>query len=73
MGGWVYLIAESEAFLTSVERVGEYCDMDQEAARYITPQEKSKEEEWPTRGELQFIDVCLRYRKNLPLFLSLVS
>jgi ATP-binding cassette, subfamily C (CFTR/MRP), member 1 len=76
LGGWVYLIAESEAFLTSVERVGEYCDMEQEAARYITPpskREKSKEEEWPTRGELQFIDVCLRYRKNLPLALKQTS
>eukprot|EP00942_MAST-04A_sp_MAST-4A-sp1_P008456 g8456.t1 len=71
LGGWVYLIAESEAFLTSVERIGEYCDMDQEAARYVVePFNKKNSNEWPLYGEVQFMDVCLRYRKDLPLALK---
>ena len=70
LGGWVYLFAESEAFLTSVERIGEYCDMDQEAARYRKDSTELTESKWPTVGKVEFQNVCLRYRKNLPLALK---
>jgi len=63
------LIAESEAFLTSVERIGEYCDMTQEAARYNDDAD-SRAPKWPLAGKLEFKNVCLRYRDHLPLALK---
>ena len=71
LGGWVYLMSETEAFLTSVERIGEYVDMKQEAARYIPG--KCPVQPWPSAGRVEFDQVCLRYRPKLSLALKSAS
>ena len=76
----IQAISESEASMTSVERV---------LAMLKLPQEEEEEEaekvgvtstnlvkpgkEWPTSGELEFDSVSLRYRPGLPLSLNGLS
>jgi len=63
-------LTESEARITSIERIQLAADMPQEAswesAAQLDPQ-------WPTMGELEFECVNMRYRKELPLALDNVS
>jgi len=74
----IQAISESEAAMTSVERV---------LAMLKLPQEEEEAEEvgvtstnlvkpgkeWPTSGELEFDSVSLRYRPGLPLSLNGLS
>lgn len=75
----IQAISESEAAMTSVERV---------LAMLKLPQEEEEEaeevgvtstnlvkpgKEWPTSGELEFDSVSLRYRPGLPLSLNGLS
>ena len=79
LGFMIQAISESEAAMTSVERV---------LAMLKLPQEEEEEEEeggvtstdlvkpgqeWPTSGELEFDSVSLRYRPGLPLSLNGLS
>ena len=77
LGFMIQAISESEAAMTSVERV---------LAMLKLPQEEETEEvgvtstdlvkpgkEWPISGELEFDSVSLRYRPGLPLSLNGLS
>jgi len=78
LGFMIQAISESEAAMTSVERV---------LAMLKLPQEEEEAEEvgvtstnlvkpgkeWPTSGELEFDSVSLRYRPGLPLSLNGLS
>ena len=54
--------AETEAKLNSVERIKEYDTLEQEAPEII--EENRPPKDWPSKGEVVFKDVCLRYRKG---------
>jgi len=64
--------AESEGRITSVERIHETTCLPQEAS-WETDPSVGLDPDWPTRGDLAFENVCLRYRKDLPLALDSVS
>ncbi|MCJ1480372.1 hypothetical protein MMC06_000527 [Schaereria dolodes] len=61
---WVVrLYAANEQNMNSVERVKEYLDVEQEAPAIVP--EKRPSGDWPSRGEIQFIDYTTRYRSDL--------
>lgn len=69
LGFLVDTFGEAEAAITAIERVD---------AMALLPQEKAMKTDdmhtvpssWPEKGLLQFREVCLRYRKGLPLALN---
>lgn len=74
----IQAISESEAAMTSVERVLAMLKLPQEeeAAEEVgvTSTNLVKPgKEWPTSGELEFDSVSLRYRPGLPLSLNGLS
>lgn len=64
-------LGQTEQYMSSVERVCEYVtDLPQEAA-YINEAEDSKiPENWPSGGKIQFNNVSLKYRPELPFVLK---
>ncbi|KAM7283631.1 multidrug resistance-associated protein 5 isoform X2 [Ixodes scapularis] len=66
------LMSELSARLTSIERIHEYCrDLREEAPQHLAT--SGAPPEWPSKGEIVFEEVCLRYREGLPLVLHSVS
>jgi ABC-type multidrug transport system fused ATPase/permease subunit len=65
-------LSECEARITSIERVHETAKLPQEAS-WETDSSILLDPAWPTKGELEFVAVCMRYRKELPLALDSVS
>jgi len=65
-------LSESEARITSIERIHQTTVLPQEAG-WETDPSIGLDPAWPTRGELEFDNVCLRYRTSLPLALESVS
>lgn len=66
------LKSELSARLTSMGRIHEYCkELREEAPQHLATSGAPKE--WPTRGEVVFEEVCLRYRDELPLVLRNIS
>ena len=59
-------VSESEAYITSVERLQEMTRLPQEKDR----KDSSVDSSWPRDGKLAFENVCLRYRPGLPLALN---
>jgi ABC-type multidrug transport system fused ATPase/permease subunit len=63
--------AEVENLMTSVERIRGYAALQSEEEEAITRRGGEASEpalaEWPSKGEVVFKDVKLRYRKGLPL------
>ena len=59
-------VSESEAYITSVERLQEMTRLPQENDR----KDSTVEPSWPKDGQLAFDNVCLRYRPGLPLALN---
>ncbi|XP_033096104.1 multidrug resistance-associated protein 5-like [Anneissia japonica] len=68
----VRLSAEVEARFTSVERIIEYID-DLPTEEIYSSTNKDSTKQWPSKGELEFKDVCLRYRPNLPQVLHNIN
>lgn len=64
-------ISESEASMTSMERVLAMTEIPQEEDKSQKP--KSVDSSWPSSGELSFDKVDLRYRPGLPLSLDGLS
>lgn len=59
--------ANMENDLSSVERMNDYCQkLDQEAPRYNGNVDTS----WPPKGEIEFKNICLKYRPGLPYILD---
>lgn len=65
-------VSESEAYLTSVERARDMAELPQEC-EYETKSEYKVPAHWPSKGEIVFDEVCLRYRPGLPLALNRLS
>lgn len=72
LGFLVDTFAEAEAAITAIERVDAMSRVPQEKARF-TDQRVVIPKSWPERGTLEFKNVCLRYRPNLPLALDELS
>jgi ABC-type multidrug transport system fused ATPase/permease subunit len=72
IGFLVDYFAEGEAAITSIERVDAMTTIAQEKSM-ITDPEHQLDPSWPEKGMLEFKDVCLRYRKGLPLALNKLS
>ena len=62
--------AETESYMTSVERVSAYALLDQEGCVGDTQEPTS---EWPQNGSVNVEHLCLRYRSDLDLALDDVS
>jgi ABC-type multidrug transport system fused ATPase/permease subunit len=59
----VRLYAMNEQNMNSVERIKEYLDVEQEADAIV---EKNRPpENWPSKGEVEFVNYSTRYRKEL--------
>ncbi|XP_069749378.1 ATP-binding cassette sub-family C member 5-like isoform X2 [Narcine bancroftii] len=68
----VRLASESEARFTSVERIRHYIvNLESEAPSHIP--ETAPPLNWPQEGQIQFHEVEMSYRDNLPLVLKKVS
>lgn len=65
-------LTESEARITSIERIQRTTALPQEAA-WETDDSIHLDPSWPAKGELEFDNVCMRYRSGLPLALDSVS
>lgn len=61
----IVVFTEVEQDMNSAERILEYAhQLPQEAPYQIT--ETKPPESWPDKGEIEFRDVCMSYRENLP-------
>ena len=67
----VRLSVQIETNIVSVERILEYCDLTPEAPAII--EENRVEENWPSKGAIQFKDYTTRYRENLDPVLKEIS
>lgn len=72
LGFLVDTVAETEAAITAIERVDAMSRLPQEKPR-TTDDSVVLPKAWPERGQLEFDNVCLRYRKNSPLALNGLS
>ncbi|NWT45609.1 MRP3 protein, partial [Chroicocephalus maculipennis] len=64
----VRMTSELETNIVAVERIKEYSETETEAPWII--EGKSPPEDWPSKGELEFVNYCVRYRKGLDLVLK---
>jgi len=64
-------IALLEARMNSVERIKEYDDLPEEAARVIPHSRPTAD--WPSQGAIKFNNYCLRYRPGADLILRNIS
>lgn len=64
--------AEAESAITAIERVDAMAKVPQEKARK-TEASVGLDPSWPLSGTLEFENVCMRYRPNLPLALNGLS
>lgn len=68
----VRLASETEARFTSVERIHHYIQsLSQEAPARV--QARAPPQDWPQEGKLDFRDVQMRYRNDLPLVLDRIT
>ncbi|EDV92547.1 ATP-binding cassette sub-family C member 4 [Drosophila grimshawi] len=58
---WVRMVADSMQQMTSVERVLEYTELEQEST---TSDNKDPIQQWPQHGKVEFRNMCLRYDLN---------
>ncbi|XP_071620330.1 ATP-binding cassette sub-family C member 3 isoform X2 [Heliangelus exortis] len=64
----VRMASELETNIVAVERIKEYSETETEAPWII--EGKSPPEDWPSKGELEFVNYSVRYRKGLDLVLK---
>ncbi|KFQ38458.1 Canalicular multispecific organic anion transporter 2, partial [Mesitornis unicolor] len=64
----VRMTSELETNIVAVERIKEYSETETEAPWTI--EGKSPPEDWPSKGELEFVNYSVRYRKGLDLVLK---
>ena len=55
--------------MISLERINQYARIPSEAARHISF-DQDLDKTWPSKGEIHFKNVKMRYRQNLPLILK---
>ncbi|NXP73824.1 MRP3 protein, partial [Ramphastos sulfuratus] len=64
----VRMASDLENNIVAVERIKEYSETETEAPWVI--EGKSPPEDWPSKGELEFVNYSVRYRKGLDLVLK---
>ncbi|KFP36442.1 Canalicular multispecific organic anion transporter 2, partial [Chlamydotis macqueenii] len=64
----VRMTSELETNIVAVERIKEYSETETEAPWII--EGRSPPEDWPSKGELEFVNYSVRYRKGLDLVLK---
>ncbi|XP_074870254.1 ATP-binding cassette sub-family C member 3 isoform X3 [Carettochelys insculpta] len=64
----VRMTSDLETNIVAVERVKEYSETETEAPWII--EDKRPPGDWPTQGEVEFVDYSVRYRKGLDLVLE---
>uniref|UniRef100_A0A8C3NY64 Canalicular multispecific organic anion transporter 2 n=2 Tax=Cyanoderma ruficeps TaxID=181631 RepID=A0A8C3NY64_9PASS len=64
----VRMTSELETNIVAVERIKEYSETETEAPWII--EDKRPPENWPSKGELEFVNYSVRYRKGLDLVLK---
>ncbi|CRG87680.1 hypothetical protein PISL3812_04700 [Talaromyces islandicus] len=67
----VRLYAEAQTNMNSVERVREYLEVEQEAAKVI--EDRRPPSGWPAKGAVEFVDYSTRYRSDLDCVLKDVT
>jgi ATP-binding cassette, subfamily C (CFTR/MRP), member 1 len=72
LGFLVDTFADTEAAITAIERVDAMSRVPQEKCMTTDPNNVVAND-WPEYGQLEFQNVCLRYRENLPLALNGLS
>ena len=70
LGFLVDTVAETEAAITAIERVDAMSRLPQERSMTTDMTAVTLPKSWPEYGHLQFRNVSLRYRTNLPLALN---
>ncbi|XP_055346995.1 ATP-binding cassette sub-family C member 3-like [Paramacrobiotus metropolitanus] len=68
---FVRMTSDLESNVVSVERLKEYSEVDSEA-EWIIPSNRP-DKDWPTAGQVQFVDYKTRYRPGLDLVLKGVN
>lgn len=68
---FVRLYAQNEQNMNSVERIKEYLDVDQEAPPIVP--DNRPDPSWPSKGSVEFIDYCTRYRSDFDFVLKHIS
>lgn len=63
------MASDLEANMISLERINQYARIPSEAARH-TSFDQDLDKSWPSKGEIHFKNVKMRYRQNLPLILK---
>mmetsp|Transcript_10664 Transcript_10664/g.16074 ORF Transcript_10664/g.16074 Transcript_10664/m.16074 type:complete len:946 (-) Transcript_10664:1909-4746(-) len=69
LGFFSQAVSETEAYLTSIERMRDMTKLPQENDHETSELVKLKSS-WPNQGKLSFDNVCLRYRPGLPYALN---
>ncbi|XP_014733665.1 PREDICTED: canalicular multispecific organic anion transporter 2 [Sturnus vulgaris] len=64
----IRMTSELETNIVAVERIKEYSETETEAPWII--EDKRPPENWPSKGELEFVNYSVRYRKGLDLVLK---
>ena len=62
------MASDLEANMVAVERIQQYCKIPGEAPRSTSSDESLGA--WPVEGRIEFTNVKLKYRPNLPLVLQ---
>ena len=65
----VRMASDLEAYMISVERINQYTHLSSENPRHY-PSDDVLEKSWPSKGEILFHNVKMRYREHLPLVLK---
>jgi ABC-type multidrug transport system fused ATPase/permease subunit len=72
LGFLIQALSESEASMTSIERIMDMSRLPQERD-HSTASDFQLDDWWPSKGDITFSEVCLRYRPGLPLALDGLS
>ena len=71
LNGLIRGVSDIEARMNSVERIEQYTKIEVERPPFIESNRPSIH--WPSRGDIEFRDVEMRYREGLPLVLNGLS
>ena len=67
----IYVASETENYMTSVERVFTYTEIDPEPG--YSPETQPAPEDWPTAGSMALHDLSLTYLEGAPSILNSVN
>ncbi|XP_042053681.1 ABC transporter C family member 5-like [Salvia splendens] len=68
---WILSFCKLENKIISIERIHQYCQIPSEAPPVI--EDSRPPSSWPENGQIELIDLKVRYKENLPIVLHGVS